>query len=82
VNRELATTLKMNGISSVMCVPIISESQVVGVIYLHSLKKTYGFTPEDVSLFEDIAKRTVNFIQYGQYFSELLRITKDLNPDN
>jgi len=70
VNRELASTLKMNGISSVMCVPMISESQVVGVIYLHSLKKPYGFRPEDVSLFEDIAQRTVNFIQYVQFFSD------------
>jgi len=67
VNRELASTLKMNGISSVMCVPMISESQVVGVIYLHSLKKPYGFRPEDVSLFEDIAQRTVKFIPYGQF---------------
>ena len=82
VNRELASTLKMNGISSVMCVPMISESQVVGVIYLHSLKKLYGFRPEDVSLFEDIAQRTVNFIQYGQFFSELSGIMEQLNPVN
>jgi pSer/pThr/pTyr-binding forkhead associated (FHA) protein len=67
VNRELASTLKMNGISSVMCVPLISESQVVGVIYLHSLKKPYGFRPEDVTLFEDISERTVRFVQYGQH---------------
>ena len=82
VNRELASTLKMNGISSVMCVPMISESQVVGVIYLHSLKKPYGFRPEDVSLFEDIAQRTVKFIQYGQFFSELSRMMEELNPGN
>ena len=70
-NRALASTLKMNGISSVMCVPMISESEVIGAIYLHSLKKLYGFRPEDVALFEDIAQRTVRVVQYGQYFSEL-----------
>jgi len=82
VNRELASTLKMNGISSVMCVPMISESQVVGVIYLHSLKKLYGFRPEDVALFEDISERTVRFVQYGQYLSELSRMMGELNTGN
>ncbi len=82
LNRELASTLKINGISSVMCVPMISESQVVGVLYLHSLKKPYGFGPEDVSLFEDIAQRTLKFIQYGQFVSELSRMTEELNPGN
>lgn len=77
-NRELASTLKMNGISSVLCLPMISDSQVVGVIYLHSLKKPYGFRSEDVSFFEDVAQRTVRFIEYGQYLSELSRIMPDL----
>jgi adenylate cyclase len=82
VDAEIATTLKMNGISSVMCVPVISESQVIGVIYLHSLKKPYGFRQEDVSLFEDIAQRTAGFIQYGQYLSELSKITEEPNPES
>ncbi len=80
VENELAVTLKTNGISSVMCVPVISSSQVVGVIYLHSLKNPYGFGMEDVSLFEDIAQRTGGFIQYSQYVSELSEIMEGLNP--
>jgi len=82
VNREIASTLKMHGISSVMCVPMIGESQVVGAIYVHSLKRPYGFRPEDVALFEDIAQRTVRFVQYGQYLSELSRMMQELGPGN
>jgi len=82
VDWELATTLKMHGISSVMCVPMISDAQVVGVIYLHSLKKPYGFTPEDVCLFEEIAQRTDNFVRYGQYLSELSRMMEEPNCEN
>jgi pSer/pThr/pTyr-binding forkhead associated (FHA) protein len=81
VNRALASTLKMNGISSVMCVPMINESQVVGVIYLHSRKKLYGFKSEDVALFEDIAQRAVRFVQYGQYLSELSGMIEDLDAE-
>jgi two-component system, NtrC family, sensor kinase len=82
VNRELASTLKMHGISSVMCVPMISDSQVMGVLYLHSLKKPYGFTPEDVSLFEEIAQRTDSFVQYGQYLSELSKVMETQSAEN
>jgi GAF domain-containing protein len=82
VNRELASTLKMNGISSVMCVPLINESQTIGVLYLHSLKKPYGFRPEDTTLFEDIAKRTVRFVQYGQFVSELSGRVAEVHPEN
>jgi putative methionine-R-sulfoxide reductase with GAF domain len=81
VNRAIASTLKMNGISSVMCVPMISESQVVGVIYIHSRKKLYGFRPEDVALFEDIAQRAVRFVQYGQHVSELSRMIEELDAE-
>jgi pSer/pThr/pTyr-binding forkhead associated (FHA) protein len=82
VNRELASTLKMNGISSVMCVPLISESQTIGVLYLHSLKKPYSFRPEDTTLFEDIAERTVRFVQYDQFVSELSGMMAEVHPEN
>jgi len=82
VNRELASTLKMHGISSVMCVPMISDAQVVGALYLHSLKKPYGFTPEDVHLFEEITQRTNYFVQYGQYLSELSKMMENLGAKN
>lgn len=82
VDSELASTLKMHGISSVLCVPMIGDSRVRGVLYLHSLKKPYGFTPEDVCLFEEIAQRTDNFVQYGQYFSELSKLMENPSSDN
>jgi pSer/pThr/pTyr-binding forkhead associated (FHA) protein len=82
VNRELASTLKMQGISSVMCVPMISDAQVVGALYLHSLHKPYGFMPEDACLFEEIAKRTDNFVRYGQYLSELSKMMEKQSAEN
>jgi adenylate cyclase len=82
VNRGLASTLKMNGISSVMCVPIISESQAIGVIYLHSLKKPYGFRPEDATFFEDLAQRTERFVHYGQFVSELSGAKTETDSEN
>ena len=61
-DEELAITLQMRNATSVMCIPMISFSDVHGVIYLESIKKPYPFPPEDVLLFEDIARRTAAFI--------------------
>lgn len=47
---ELADTLELVEIGSVMCVPLISKSDIRGVIYVDSLQKPYGFRREDLSL--------------------------------
>ena len=68
---ELAATLRMKEITSVMCVPIMSQSDILGVIYLDSLKKPYGFFQEDVALFQHIAERAVPAIEHYKFASEL-----------
>jgi hypothetical protein len=47
---ELADTLELVDIGSVMCVPLISNSEIRGVIYVDSLQKPYGFRREDLAL--------------------------------
>jgi putative methionine-R-sulfoxide reductase with GAF domain len=47
---ELGDTLELVEIGSVMCVPLISKSEIRGVIYVDSLQKPYGFRREDLSL--------------------------------
>jgi uncharacterized membrane protein len=79
---ELAATLKSKEITSVMCVPIMSHSDVLGVIYLDSLKRPYGFLQQDVALFQDIAQRAVLAIEQDRFTSELENVAdKLLNPN-
>jgi pSer/pThr/pTyr-binding forkhead associated (FHA) protein len=47
---ELAKTMELVEIGSVMCVPLINKSEIRGVIYVDSLQKPYGFRREDLSL--------------------------------
>jgi two-component system, NtrC family, sensor kinase len=75
---ELAATLKMKEITSVMCVPLMSHSDVLGVIYLDSLKRTYGFLQEDVALFQHIAQRAVLAIERDKFTSELENVADKL----
>ncbi len=79
---ELAATLKMKEITSVMCVPMMRHSDVHGVLYLDSLKSPYGFVQEDVTLFQDIAYRTVLAIEGSKFSSELEKAADSLINDH
>lgn len=47
---NLSDSIQIMKVRSVMCVPLISKSQVRGVIYVDSLSKPHGFRREDLSL--------------------------------
>ena len=54
---DLIDTVKLSKIESVMCVPLMSGSQIRGAIYVDSLKEPFGFRREDLSLFTDLGRR-------------------------
>lgn len=47
---DLSESMEIMKVRSVMCVPLISRSQVRGVIYVDSVNQPYGFRKEDLSL--------------------------------
>jgi len=47
---NLSESIQSMEIRSVMCVPLKSSSEIMGVIYLDSLRKPYGFRKEDLDL--------------------------------
>jgi transcriptional regulator with GAF, ATPase, and Fis domain len=61
---ELMNALAKENIASVMCLPLISFSMLVGALYVDCLKRPYPFALEDISLFEDIAQRTATYLLY------------------
>ena len=48
--RRFSESMEIMRIKSALCVPLISRSQVRGVIYLDSFDEPYGFRNEDLSL--------------------------------
>ena len=48
--KNLSDTLQIMKIGSVMCVPLISNSQLWGVIYIDSVDNAHGFREEDLDL--------------------------------
>ena len=60
---ELADTLRVLRIESVLCVPMVTGSQIWGIIYVDSLQRPFGFQKEDASLFTDLGQRTALAIE-------------------
>jgi hypothetical protein len=46
----LSESMRAMEIRSVMCVPLVSKSEIIGVIYVDSVKKPHGFRKEDLDL--------------------------------
>jgi putative methionine-R-sulfoxide reductase with GAF domain len=63
----LVDTLKILKIESVMCVPVFSDSKVIGLIYIDSLRRPYGFRREDLSLFTELAEMTTPAIKKARF---------------
>ena len=78
----LVDTLKVLKIQSVMCVPLMSRSQVLGVVYVDSLGRPYGFRWDDLLLFTDFGQRIAVLLESARYASELLAVADALSSDN
>lgn len=68
---ELTDTLKVLKIESVICLPLISGSQIMGVMYFDSRRRLFGFSNEDIQLFTDLSKRVAAVIENARFSSDL-----------
>lgn len=73
----LADTLELAEIGSVMCVPLISKSEIRGVIYVDSLQKPYGFRREDLSLLTALSSPAAIAVENALLHERLGAVKKD-----
>jgi adenylate cyclase len=77
----LVDTLKVFKIQSVMCVPLMSKSRVLGAIYVDSLNRPYGFRWEDLLLFVDFSQRLAVVLENVRDASGLMAPAEALSSD-
>jgi PAS domain S-box-containing protein len=79
MGREDATAFSdsLVGVKSVMCVPLISRSQIRGVIYVDSVKKLYGFREEDLLLITALSSPAAIAIENALLYSNLEKTIED-----
>ena len=61
----------MGVIRSVMCVPLISRSEIRGVIYVDSVNMPHGFRKEDVALLTALSSPAAVAIENAMLYSDL-----------
>ena len=54
-----------------MCVPLINDEEVMGLLVLGDTSRKVPFTPDDVSIAEDIAKQVVRVLTSSDVFRKL-----------
>jgi pSer/pThr/pTyr-binding forkhead associated (FHA) protein len=75
---RLVDTLKVLKILSVMCVPMIYRSQILGAMYVDSLERPYGFRRDDLLLFMDLSQRVAIGLENIRMVSEISSIADSL----
>jgi len=76
---KLVDTLKVLKILSVMCVPLIYRSRVLGAVYVDSLERPYGFRREDLLMFMDLSQRLAIALENIRIVAELSSIADSLD---
>jgi len=59
---DLLDTLRILGIESVMCTPLMARSDLKGVMYVDSRKNPFGFRKDDLSLFVELSRRIALYL--------------------
>jgi len=78
----LVDTLKVLKIQSVMCVPLTCGFQVLGVVYVDSLSRPYGFRWDDLLLFMDFSQRIAVALHDARHASDLLAAADALTSED
>jgi len=67
---NLSESIRVSGIRSIMCVPLISRSRVMGVIYVDSVNKPHGFRKEDLDLLTALSSPAAVAIENSLLYSK------------
>jgi sigma-B regulation protein RsbU (phosphoserine phosphatase) len=79
---EFIDTLKIQRIVSVMCIPLLSDSQVLGAMYFDSLGRRYEFSGEDISFFAGLSHRIAVAIEGSRFESDIKTVADKLSSDS
>jgi pSer/pThr/pTyr-binding forkhead associated (FHA) protein len=71
-------TLKVQKIDSVICVPLINGSRIMGAMYADSLKRPDGFRRDDLLILLDIAQRVALAVETDRLASDLAEVARSL----
>jgi adenylate cyclase len=78
---DIADTLKVLKVQSVLCTPMIFASRMAGVIYLDSVRIPYGFREDDLALLTELGQQIALALEKARFVSDISRAAESLVPD-
>ena len=78
---EIADTLKVLKVQSVLCTPMIFAFRVAGVIYLDSVRRPYGFREDDLAFLMELGQQIALAVEKARFVSDISRVAESLVPD-
>lgn len=66
-------SLRLSGVQSAMCAPLLYRDQVLGFFYVDCLSKVWGFTQEELSIFSVVAAEAAISLASAQSHQELAK---------
>lgn len=74
---DRSESMEIMRVRSVMCVPLISKSQIRGVLYVDSVNKPFGFRKEDLSLLSALSGPAAVAIENALLYSRLEKLVEE-----
>lgn len=78
-DKVLSDGLKLSDVKSVMCVPLLNRSKVIGVIYVDSVTNSHGFRKDDLSFFKALSTPAAHAVHNALLYS---RVRKGASQKN
>lgn len=78
---DIADTLKVLKVQSVLCTPMIFASRLAGVIYLDSVRRPYGFREDDLAFLMELGQQIALAVEKAKFVSDISRVAESLVPD-
>ena len=75
---DLSDSIEMMRIRSIMCVPLISKSEIRGVIYVHSVNVPHGFRKDDLYLLTGLSSPAALAIENALLYDKSKRAEEEL----
>lgn len=75
---ELSESIEIKKIKSIMCTPLIIKSQILGVIYVHSLDVPHGFRKDDLLLLTGLSSPAALAIENALLYFERKKAQEEL----
>ena len=69
--------VKEHRVRSILCVPILRQGEILGVLYLENNRATHAFTQERIALLQVIASQAAISIYNAQLYASLERRVKE-----